>query len=308
MVVPWKVSLLVAVSRRQAELILVGVTVIWGGTFSVTKDGLGDASPLLFLGIRFLTAWVLLSLLVPSLFRRINRKNLKHGVFLGLLMFFGYGLQNMGLVHTTAGRSGFITYTFALYVPLLQFLIIRQMPHKGNLAGLAVVTLGMILLAGSIGGSLNRGDLLSLLSALSFAFYIVSLDLLTKKSDTWILTNLQFLVAGVLSLVIAPLVEDVHFVPSPRLFLGIAYLAVLGSVVAVSLMTRYQKYLSPTKAVLIYAMEPVFSVIVATLFFAEMFSIREGIGSAVILAGVFLSELWGQKKAALVPRDNGETF
>ena len=285
-----------AISRRQAELILVGVTVIWGATFSVTKNGLSDASPLLYLGIRFISAWVLLSLLVPSLYRRINRENLKHGLFLGLLMFFGYGLQNMGLVHTTAGRSGFITYTFALYVPILQFLIIRQKPHKGNLAGLGVVTLGMILLAGPMGGSPNRGDLLSLLSAISFAFYIVFLDLLARKSDTWVLTALQFLVIGVLSLAAAPWVEDIHLTPSPGLFLGIAYLAVLGSVVAVSLMTRYQKVLTPTKAVLIYALEPVFSVIVATLFFAELFSLREGLGSAIILLGVFLSELWGIKK------------
>lgn len=294
---------------RRAELLLIFVTLIWGATFSVTKNGYSDASPLLYLGIRFLVAWIAVSLIGFGTFKKINRTNLRDGLILGILMFFGYGFQNLGLSYSTASRTGFITYSFALYVPLLQFLILKKKPHRGNLAGLGLVVIGMVLITGSLGGAVNRGDILTLFSAVAYAFFIVFLDLFSKRSDPAVLTNIQFLVIAALSLGTAPLVEEVYFTATPALFLGIAYLALLGSVVAISLMTRYQKELSPTKAVLIYALEPVFSVFIAVLLFRELFTIREGIGCAVILGGVLLSELWkerisGKKKPLLI--DGGE--
>ena len=119
---------------------------------------------------------------------------------------------------------------------------------------------------------------------------------MAKVSDVDVLTSLQFLVIAVLSFVTAPFVEEVYFKFTPRLVIGIAYLAILGSVVAIFIMTKYQKELSPTKAVLIYALEPVFSVIIAILFFSENFSIQEGIGCGLIMVGVLGSELWSARK------------
>jgi len=283
-------------SQRRAEILLIIVTVIWGATFSVTKDGFQDASPLLYLGIRFMAAWIIFSLVRPGVFKKFNKTNIKHGLILGLFMFAGYGLQNLGLAQSSASRTGFINYTFALYVPFLQIFILHRRPQIQNLLGIGVVTIGMFFIANPFGGAFNPGDMLTLISAIAFAFYIVFLDRMAKVSDVDVLTSLQFLVIAVLSFVTAPFVEEVYFKFTPRLVIGIAYLAILGSVVAIFIMTKYQKELSPTKAVLIYALEPVFSVIIAILFFSENFSIQEGIGCGLIMVGVLGSELWSARK------------
>ena len=157
-------------SQRRAEILLIIVTVIWGATFSVTKDGFQDASPLLYLGIRFMAAWIIFSLVRPGVFKKFNKTNIKHGLILGLFMFAGYGLQNLGLAQSSASRTGFINYTFALYVPFLQIFILHRRPQIQNLLGIGVVTIGMFFIANPFGGAFNPGDMLTLISAIAFAF------------------------------------------------------------------------------------------------------------------------------------------
>lgn len=79
---------------------------------------------------------------------------------------------------------------------------------------------------------------------------------------------------------------------TPGLVFDIAYLGILGSVVAIYVMNRYQKDTTPTKAVVIYALEPVFTVTFGYIFLREMLGPKQIAGGLLILAGVVISELW----------------
>jgi drug/metabolite transporter (DMT)-like permease len=272
---------------------LVFTTVLWGGTFVVIKNGLGEASPLLFLSLRFAFAFLLGCAVWFGRIIRITRQALIHGVVLGVFMFGGYGSQTFGLAYTTVAKSSLFTYTFALITPALQFLILKKRLRTGNLLGLLVVLGGMYLFTAPSSSSLNLGDWVTLGGAGLFAFYVVLLDRYSNVDDPAQLTVVQFAVTSILALAGSLLLEPRRFIVwNGKLFFALAYLGILGSVVAIFLMNRYQKETSPTKAVLIYALEPVFTVIFGYIFLAEILQPYQIAGGFLILAGVVVSELW----------------
>ena len=117
---------------RKSELMLIFITVIWGGTFVSIKVALSYTSPLLLMAMRFFSAFLFFIMINRINILKISRKSLLYGSLLGLLMFLGYGLQTIGLKFTSASRSGFITYFYALLTPFFQFLILKRRPFWGT--------------------------------------------------------------------------------------------------------------------------------------------------------------------------------
>lgn len=304
----------------RAESFLLLMTLIWGGTFAVIKGALQDISPLLMVGIRFVLAAALaLPILVrgdsgDESFGYFNSRTWLWGTLIGLAMLAGYAGQTIGLKYTSVARSGFLTYSFALFVPFLQFLILGKRPGWGNLLALMVVIWGMSFVTDPatepltiaslsplrifgmtrdiMNGGLNKGDLFTLAGAVGYAFYVVLLDKGSRVCHPGALTVLQMLVCGVFALILVPFFEIPVLVISWRLAGAMFYLVVLGSVVALALMNWFQRRLTPLRAVLIYAMEPIFAALIAWAFFAGGMSIREIIGAALILGGIVVSDIW----------------
>ena len=279
-------------NTRKSELLLIFITVIWGGTFVSIKAALNYSSPLLLMGIRFLTAFLFFILINRIQFSRISKTTLRNGIILGVLMFLGYGLQTIGLQYTSASRSGFITYFYALLTPFFQFLILKKKPFRGNLVGLSLAFAGLYLITGGMGkGELNPGDIITFVSAAAYGLYIVCLDLLCRDEDSAALTALQMLVTALIAFALMPFFETPRLDHSFVFWGNIVYLSLLGSVVCVYVMTRYQKAVTPTRAAILYSLEPVFSALLAVLILKELFSPTQITGAAFILGGVLLSEV-----------------
>jgi drug/metabolite transporter (DMT)-like permease len=278
--------------RHRAELFLILVTIIWGGTFAVIKTGLTQSSPLMLLAIRFGASFLIFTALYFRKFRFYGKMTLVNGVILGIFMFLGYAAQTVGLNYTTASRAGFISYTFALFVPFLQVYFLKKKPLAGNIAGLAIVFAGLWIISKPTGGPFNIGDLIMLVAAVAYAFFIIFMDILNKKESPETMTAIQFFVTAVLSLIFSFFFEDSFIIFSRDFILSIAYLVVLGSVFCLYMMNLYQKDTTPMRAVLIYSLEPVFGVVFAVILLGEGFSFKEIGGSLLILSGVLVSELW----------------
>ncbi len=277
---------------RKSELMLVYITVIWGGTFVSIKAALSYTSPLLLMAVRFFTAFLFFILINRINILKISRKGVLYGSLLGLLMFLGYGLQTIGLNFTSASRSGFITYFYALLTPFFQFLILKRKPFWGNLAGLSLAFAGLYLITGGMGkGELNLGDGITLLSAVAFSLYIVCLNLLSRNENSENLTTVQLLVTSILAVLLMPVFEEPFIIHSFVLWGNILFLSLLGSVVAVYVMTRYQNAVSPTRAAILYSLEPVFSAFLAVWILKEVFGSSQILGAVLILGGVLFSEV-----------------
>ncbi len=261
-----------------------------------------------------------------NMFRHFTPAAWGWGFVIGLGMLLGYAGQTIGLKYTTVARSGFITYSFALLVPFLQLLLLRKKPGWGNLLGLLVVFWGfsfitdpadsaltirelgpwrmLNMFSDVAAGGLNKGDMYSLVGAVGYAFYVVLLDKATRVVHPGAVTILQMFFCGVLALAISPFVESSYLIPTWRLAGAMLYLIVLGSVLALALMNWFQRRLTPLRAVLIYATEPVFAAIIGFFVFRTGMSSREIAGAILILSGIVVSDLWNIAASRRASRRN----
>lgn len=280
--------------KYRAEFYLAGATLIWGATFVIIKEVLKSSSPVLFIGIRFTIAFLVLACFNWKSFSKTSREMWKHAVILGILNYIAYAAQTIGLEYTTVAKSSLVTYLFAILTPPLQYFITGKKPSPGNIAGLLIVFTGMMIITSPKAEGINSGDILTLASAVSYAFYIVYIDVYSSIKDAGFLVTIQFLITGVLGLATAPLAETPFIILDWNLVLSIAYLSILGSAVAIYLINRFQKYTTPTKAVIIYSLEPLFSVLLGIIILNESKSAAKFTGMALIIGGILVSELWGK--------------
>jgi drug/metabolite transporter (DMT)-like permease len=277
--------------QSRAEVALLATTFIWGGTFAVVKLGMQDVSPILLIAIRFVVAaLIVLALSFRTLFP-IPFASIQKGSLLGLFLFFGFLTQNIGLTITTASKSAFITGMMVIFVPMLQFVIERRAPKLGNVAGVAIVAMGLWFLTSPDGSSFNMGDALTLVCAILFAIYIVYLDVIAKEMTTARLVFLQLGSMAVYSVFATILFETPRLVVGTRSLVTLGYLTLLATLLTTYVQTRFQKETTPTRAVVIFSVEPVIASGVAYLLLGETLGALGILGGALIIAGVLLSEL-----------------
>jgi drug/metabolite transporter (DMT)-like permease len=280
--------------RSKAEAALLATTVIWAGTFTVLKLGMEEISPVLLTAIRFLAAF----LIILGLFRKklfpIDSSSAWRGALLGSFLFLGFTTQNLGLTITTASKSAFITGMMVIFVPILQIVIEKRPPKVGNVVGVVIVSAGLWFLTSPGRSTFNAGDGLTLLCAVFFALYIVYLDIVSKEVTTEKLVFLQMGTTSLLSWVAVALFETPLVSFSLRSVGALAYLTLLATVVTLYVQTRYQKDTSPTRAVLIFSVEPVMAAVIAAIVLGEHLGPLGMAGGALIVIGVVVSELSDQ--------------
>ncbi|WP_256985641.1 EamA family transporter [Bordetella genomosp. 1] len=79
------------------QLVLTGITVIWGGTFLVISKALQWIGPYTLVGARFLIAAAILGAVLRSRLRGMTGHEVRAGILIGLGLYFGYSLQTVGL-------------------------------------------------------------------------------------------------------------------------------------------------------------------------------------------------------------------
>ncbi len=277
--------------KSRAEGVLIALTMIWGSTFVVGKIVLENLSPLQMIAMRFtLSSAFFLAFFSRRIFP-LNRRQLIRGGILGVFLFLGFVAQTVGLTVTTASKSAFITGMMVVFVPLLQVIIERRVPKIGNIAGVAVVSAGLWLLTSPSGSSFNAGDALTLLCAVLFAIYIVYIDVVAHDMSAMQLTFIQMASNAILA-VGATLVFDTvpARVPTGTVF-AVLYLTVFATIVTTFLQTRYQKETTPTRAAIIFTIEPVVAAVSAAAVLGEQLGLGGAVGGSLIIGGVLLSEL-----------------
>lgn len=267
---------------------LLAVAALWGGTFVVIKEGLGDASPLVFVGLRFLVAALATAPAVRG-GRAAWRRALGPGIPLGVVLFLGYATQTQGLLTTTPARSAFLTGMCVPMVPLWAAALFGARPPRASLAGLAVALPGLWLLTSPGAGAWVRGDAWTLACAACFALHVVLVARWADRAGTVPLVAVQLATVAVLALAASPLLETPRAAPTPRLALAVALTALLATALATFLQMRYQPRLDPTRAALLYTMEPVFAALFAT-WWGESITAPAWTGGLLIAAGAAISE------------------
>ncbi len=278
-------------SRNRAELFLFSITFIWGSTFVVSKYLLSFATPLAYIAIRFAIAALIFSVIFFRRVRAMTKPALLNGSILGGLLFFGFATQTIGLQYTTASKSAFITGMMVVFTPICQLVIERRPPKVGNIIGVVLVTAGLYLLTSPAGAKFNLGDGLNLLCAVSFALYIVYLDIFSKQADSAQLTLVQFITCTILGAVTSGLFENAAFRASSESILALAYLIIFATIIAIYIQARFQKETTPTRSAIIFSIEPVIAATIAYFALGEFIGMLGIVGGVLIVGGLLVSEL-----------------
>jgi drug/metabolite transporter (DMT)-like permease len=297
--------------KLRSDLLLLLAALIWGLAFVAQRVGMDHTGPLTFNATRFALGAVALTPLVMARARTGGpgggpaapwTADLGRGLGLGLVLFGGATLQQMGVVHTTAGKAGFITGLYVVLVPILG-LMAGQRTHGRTWLGALLAVGGLYLL--SITGRLHmqRGDLLVLVGALFWAVHVLLIGRWAPKTEPVRLATLQFAVCAVLSAVGAVAFEQPAWSGIRGAMWPILYAGLMSTGVAYTLQVVAQRDAPPAHAAIILSLESVFAVLGGMAMLGEALSLRGWLGAALMLAGMIASQLEPRRrKAASVPR------
>jgi drug/metabolite transporter (DMT)-like permease len=283
-------------TQRRAELLLLAITVVWGSTFVITKGLLEENSPYFYSGIRFLIAAALVFVLFPKRCLRISASTVRHGVVLGFLLYVGFVLQTVGIKYTTSSKAAFFTGMLVPLTPILHFAgqklfhLSKKALTVGNIIGVLLAAVGLYLLTSPGGAGFNLGDALNLGCAFFFAAFIVYLDTVPAETDKLQMTFIQFLSCGLIGIVFAFPVEEIRVSFSSDTIIGFSYLVIFATVITMWTQNRFQGDTTPTRAAVIFSLEPVVAAILGYFVRNEVLGTVGIIGAAVIFLGLILSE------------------
>ncbi|RMR54748.1 hypothetical protein ALP84_04952 [Pseudomonas cichorii] len=281
----------------KAEAVLILITVLWGGTFLLVQHALTVSGPMFFVGLRFAAAACIVALFSMKIMRDLTLLELKAGLFIGISIMLGYGLQTIGLQTIPSSQSAFITALYVPCVPLLQWLVLGRRPGLMPSLGIALAFSGLMLLSGPEGASLqfSPGEVATIISAVAIAAEIIMIGAYAGKVDVRRVTVVQLATASILAfLMIVPTGESLPGF-SWLLVISAVGLGAMSAVIQVA-MNWAQKSVSPTRATVIYAGEPVWAGIAGRLAGERLPGIAL-LGAALIVAGVIVSEMKTRSKA-----------
>lgn len=275
---------------------LIFITMIWGGTFLAVHLAMQVSGPFFFVGLRFAAATLVLVLFSLRSLRGLTWYELKAGVFIGVAIMFGYGLQTVGLQTISSSQSAFITAMYVPMVPLLQWLVLGRFPGVMAWVGVLLAFSGLMLLAApsSSDMTLSLGEILTLIGTLGMAAEIILIGAYAGKVNVKRVTVVQLATASVASfLMMVPTGESVPPYSSYLLYSAIG-LGLASAIIQVT-MNWAQRSVSPTRATVIYAGEPVWAGLVGRIAGERLPGVAL-LGCALIVLGVLVSELRIRRK------------
>ncbi len=292
----------------KGSILLLLAALIWGAAFIAQKVGIVEIGTFTFSATRFLISG--LALLPVALMRKNKalpeviepqeksrgRKTLIiGGILCGVCLAAATNAQQFGIADTSAGKAGFITALYIVFVPILR--IFSRKKVSGAVWGsVAVAVVGFYLLSVKEGFSINQGDAIVLLSALLFSFHILVIDKYSPRADGIQISCIQSFTASAISAVFMLIFEKPSFDTIVAGWVPIAYLGLMSGAVGYTLQIIGQKYAEPASASLILSLESVFAAVMGVLFLAEGFSAQELIGCVLVFGATILSQVSFKKR------------
>ncbi len=273
---------------RSAESRAIGALLIaaflFGATFVVIKSAIEFIDPIGFVAWRFLLGAGFLTLFaVPR-----GKKIWLHGSIAGLALFCGYALQTSGLALTSASNSALITGLYVVMTPFLASAFARHAPSWWSVGAAAVSFAGLILLTGTSDLSFDRGDLLTLGCAVSFAFHIVALARYARHHPVIPFTTVQLAVTAALAFLLSLLIEGPSVIPPSSTWAALALTGFGVSAGAFILQIWAQTIVGPLTAAVVVASESAFGVATAWIVLDERLKASGWVGAALILGAIFV--------------------
>ncbi|MCL5261408.1 MAG: DMT family transporter [Gammaproteobacteria bacterium] len=277
-----------------ATLSLIITTAIWGSTFIVAKKCLPGVRAIPLVGYRFFIAALIIGIALIIL-RKNPFTKMKDGFILGMLLFFSYITQTVGLYVVSAADSGFISGLVVVFVPIFSVLWGKEKLSLGLIFAVILTCAGIWGITGGI-AEFDSGELVTLLSAIIFALYVIFAERFVKNHDIWILNFQQFLVIGLFATLFVVIFRVPFAITSRYAAWGVVYLGVFASLIAFILQLSAQKVVSATFCSILLSLELVFAAGFAWTLGGEKFTRGDVVGGILIMAAIIFAQISEMKK------------
>jgi drug/metabolite transporter (DMT)-like permease len=275
--------------QRLATVALVAVCIAWGSTFLIVKDAVRRMPVMDFLVWRFGIAAIAMFVVRPRAVLSLDARGRRLGASLGLVLGGGYIAQTVGLEHTPASVSGFITGLYVVFTPLCMAALLHRRVSRLTWLAVALATAGLALLS-LHGFSIGSGEALTLVCAVAFALHIVGLGEWSSSYDAAGLVVVQLSTVTLLSIVFA-VPQSLAPPPDAAVWGAVLLTALAATAVAFFLQTWAQAHLSSTRAAVVMTMEPVFAGVFGVAIGGDALGIRTVVGAVLVLTAMYAVEL-----------------
>ncbi|MHA2006648.1 MAG: DMT family transporter [Promethearchaeota archaeon] len=281
-------------SKRStiAIFLLILTTLLWGTSFVITKSITEQIPIFLYIGLRFAIALMGFIPFFPHL-KQLNKKLILMSFITGILYFLGFAIQTLGLQTTTAGKTGFITGLSTIIVPFITwFLYKRAIGWRIWVAViLSVGGMAFLLLEGESGVVI--GDILVLICAFFWAFFIVYNDKFVRLTDVFAYSIIQILVIGCLGFICSLIFQESYsslVLPSSFWYIMV-YMGIVVMTLTILFQNWSQQYHKPATTAIIFTLEPVFAVLFGFLIGDEVLSLLAWLGCGLIFVAIVITVL-----------------
>lgn len=284
------------VKRYIAESGLLLIGILWGMGFVTVKIGLNAGMNTFYLmWLRFLGSFVLLSILFRKKIKKVSKDDLKAGVILGIIQYFGYVFQTYGAANTTVGKNAFFTAINVIIVPYIFWILNKKRPDIFSFSAsiICLIGVGIMSLDSNLNFThLNKGDVMTIISAFFFALQVAYTGYFGRKVHPMNLVLLQMLVGGLLfagtQFATSGLREVIPL--HGETLMAIIYAVVFSTAIPMLLQIYCQRLTTATKASILMSTESMFAPIFAFFVLGEIMTLRVALGAVFILFSVVVSE------------------
>ena len=275
--------------------------IVWGIAFVAQSEGMKHVGTFTFSAIRFfigglvLLPFICLSLKNSQKKQEVDTQDKKTllfaGLICGLILFVACNIQQFGIKFTTVGKAGFISAMYIIICPIICIFLNKKPPFTIWI-GVCISLLGLYFLCVTDSfSSINKGDIITLISSLFFAFHIMLVDYFSPKCDGIKLSCIQFFTCSVLSFIAMLIFEKPQFSYILQAWLPIAYAGIFSSGIGYTLQTIGQKNFNPVIASLILSLESVVSVLAGWIILKQTLSLQEFFGCVLVFSAIIIVQL-----------------
>ncbi|WP_034552572.1 DMT family transporter [Carnobacterium funditum] len=277
--------------QNFGRLGLLLVTVIWGAGYVVSDVALNVLNPYQLMTGRFLLAFIAILILFSNKIKNITKKAATRGSILGVILYLAFLFQTVGLNYTTPSKNAFLTAVNVVLVPFIGLVLYKNKIALRAYLGafLSIIGIGLLSLDGFNG--FNLGDFLTLIGAVFFSFQIILTSRFVRTENIFSIMIVQMGVAALCGIVVMFFRGDP--IPDFTLMgtLSVAYLGFFCTMFGFMLQTAAQRFTADTETAVILSMESLWGMLFSIILLHELVTVQTGIGAALILIGVLVSEI-----------------
>lgn len=275
--------------QLQANFLIVLVALFWGSTYFLTKMAVEELEPFNLTALRFGTAFIITALFFFKRIRDADRTVIKYSIILGVLAVIAVLSMTFGVQYTTASNAGFLISLSVVMIPLISVVVLKKKIKAKLLLSVVLATIGIVCLTLNEQLTINKGDILCILCATSFAVQVLIMERIPKTADSVAIGALQLGITAVVNFILSFFLENFTVPRDLKVWGVIVILGVFCTAFCYIIQIYALKNTSAIQAGIILSLEPVFSAIFAYIFLGELLSKQGYIGAILLFISVILA-------------------